>query len=419
MKPRLPSPLRLAIFLVTYLTCPTVWRATAGDPTDPERIEAVLTGREHHYASARNGLYRASVSADAWEPVQIPESMPSGGSMTGSTDSEGDLYYYAVRGYKPPRVQGDRPIPLPVPQQWVYGLYRKPAGNDAWELTSRDEGFQHVLAFGGRVFAIAAKPADPGTPQRILESTDRGSTWRALPATPAAAGYLTGLFPDPAHPDQVCVYADGLRRLILRAPDPSYQWEVEKPSAWARRQTSGESIFLRPEEHSIGVPVTPATLGNFLRIPREFRPALNPTLVPCLWIEPGQERTFRADADVVLTVQMQTGPGFPPTPAKGFVDVAGATDLWSLYRITPSGLVEVFRPTAPTDRTRQSASWISEPLRPEGPRRRTLNLSGLAPFREPGRYRVQVVYDSTGVSRKRPREWALQLVSPVIEIEVK
>lgn len=67
MKPRRSAALSLAV-LVACLTCPTVWRATAGDPTDPERIEAVLTGRERHYASTRNGLYRALVTGDDREP---------------------------------------------------------------------------------------------------------------------------------------------------------------------------------------------------------------------------------------------------------------------------------------------------------------------------------------------------------------
>ncbi len=418
MKPRLPSPLSLAV-LVACLPCPTMWQAMAGAPTDTERIEAVLTGREHHYASTRNGLYRASVSADAWERVPIPESMPRGGSMTGNTDGEGDLYYYAVRGYQPPRVQGDQPIPLPVPTQWIYGLYRKPTRNDAWELASRDGGFQHVLAFGGRVFAITASPTDPGTPRRILESTDRGSTWRALPATPAHADSPNGLFPDPAHPDQVCVYADGLRRLILHAPDPTYQWEVEKPSAWAGRRKSGERIFLSPEEHRNGVPVIHATLGEFLRMPREVRPALNPPLLPGIWIELGPERTFRTDADVVLTVQFCTGPGFPAGSSREFVDVTDGIELWNLRRITPSRRAEGFPTAGSSIAARQSPSWHSEPLRPNDRRLRTLNLSRMAPFQEPGRHQIQISYDSTAVSRGKPREWSMEMVSPVIEIEVK
>lgn len=53
------------------------------------------------------------------------------------------------------------------------------------------------------------------------------------------------------------------------------------------------------------------------------------------------------------------------------------------------------------------------------PYRRSLDLSKLHDFSEPGDYRVQIVYDNVGLTLRANGEWGGHFAGPVMSIRIK
>lgn len=391
---------------------------------DDLRMDSVFTGSGRVYASTSRGIYRARADGGPWEKVSAPSSLPPSGNFASGTDADGGIYYVASRPFRPGNGPGDPAVPLPTPAGLIYGLHRMASGGGAWEVVPGDYHFLHVLADGRRLFALVTESTRPAAEPRVIESTNRGDRWRELPALPREAGMPFRLLPDPDHPGQVCVQAHGLRTVVLQAADARYEWQVERELAWQRRRPPGDARQPIPGLPASGIPWVPATLGNYFAVPAGLRTPgemPGPPVLPGLWLETGTNRVLAVGGEVKLDVRIRMLAGSPPPggAARKLVDVPGAEDLWFLTGFGPSGEALVVTPRRSPADVRRDPGWKATPFGPGSSLERVVNLSSMTSWATPGRYRVRVVYDSYGVSQGRKDEWAMQLVSGELEIEVK
>lgn len=393
-----------------WLQLATTLSGTAND-TASQRIDSIVRVGDSVFASTPSGIFRAPFSGGTWERTAMLESMPLGGALSGPSVPGDEIYYHAVRQHPP--------LAVPAPDHRVYGLYRKGPGNSPWELASPDQDFLHLLVDGSRIFAAVKSRTNPRE-ESVLESTNRGGTWRALPPLPPNAGYLVGLIPDPDHPGLVCVLTAGIRGHVIHARDASYDWEVTREHRWRRRSADSMLGFSDPGGVSVSTPqVVGATLDTYFQYPAHLRADPRRTFFPALWIELGRRRQFQIESNVIVVASLRSTPNFHSQPGRNFVDMTDNTGFWGMVRVTPSGTAEIFHPVLRGDVDRNSPGWISDPLLPDAIHRRSLNLSELAPFREQGQYRIQIFYSNQDASANRKDEWALQVCSEIFNIEVR
>ena len=376
-----------------------------------QEVTSLFIHGGHVEAVTRRGFYEAERKSPAWHVMTVPASMPPGGQFATGPEPSGDIYYYTTV---------DRTPGLSTPDTWIHGLYRRSTGKGRWELMSGPEDFHSVLVHSNVVFAVAGQNMQTASPQKVLRSTDQGRTWQDLSANQAPFGGLRSLFPDPDHPGQVCLRADGIRPMIWQASNSRYQWQEQREIDWIRRHPTAldESGFFAPRFTSnTQVPMVQVTLENFFELPREdFKPLPVPAVnYPGLAFSIGGARTFSVGSPIVLPVELQLR-----TAARvgTLVDWPDEIVCWGLRRLTPDGKSEVIGPRAPSTNA-SSIPPVLHPLTRTAPYRRVVNLNALAEFREPGKYRVQLIYSSYDRAKKDRRQWPMEISGPVIDLELK
>lgn len=384
-------------------------------------LVSVLTGHKRVFASTREAPHQGWVEDRVWVTGNFLKSMPGGGAFAGDPDGVADLYYYTPRPVEPgPQQRGSHRVPsaaLPtVPSHWEYGLYRLSAGGQRWQRMGEEDNFHHLLVHGTNLVAIMGPKPDGKQSMRVLRSTDQGIHWTDLSPKGGFQSVPTSSFPDPDHPDLVCLKAHGLRGYILQASDSSYQWQEERELSWQRRHPSQSWFLEAPQALGRQVSYAVASLENYFQLPFGSR-----IVLPRLILTPGGARSFELGREVVVTVQV-ADVGIPKqSQLLNWLDLWEGTHFWGMRRIRPDGTVERIAPLSVQGlmEFRNTPDWRMEGLAPGGVYRRSLNLSKIAPFAERGRYQVQLGYDSSTAADPKMQEWAVQLEAPVIEIEIR
>lgn len=408
MKPSATHRIRVLLGAVALLLARPALAA------DADSIHSAVEGSRLAAVSTANGVFEASQTERQWRPIPHPDSMPLPGILVGNPDPGGALYHFTVRGFEPGANQGDPAKPLPVPPAWQYGLYRRTAAGTAWERVSDEPGFVHVLAVSNRLFAVTVRPDRPEDGQRILESTNGGVRWQALPGNPITSGSILRLFPDPDAPGRPALLTVGLRGMILRLASDGSGWEETRqhrmPRAFLAAAGLDGGLWVRSES-----PRTNPNLQTYFQFPRSLR--ISPMPVPAAWIGAGGRREFKAGTEVIVVARIRTGPGFPIQRGRRFVDSGDDHKAWGFRRWTPSGATEEYPPVGLPKPATERVEL--EPCTSDSDPGILLSLSSRAAFTQPGRYRVQLVYDTLGDSHGRAKEWAVRLLSEPFEIEVK
>lgn len=375
---------------------------------------SAVEGSKHTAVTTAKGVFIAPLAGGPWRAIPHPPSMPLGGVLSGNPDPGEALYYLSVRSYQPARRQGDPAQPLPTDPAWQYGLYRRSPDGTVWERISDDLGFTQVLPIDRHLYALIDRPDQPARRQQILISTNGGSGWQELAELPANRGHIQRLFPDPDAPTFPAAFATGIRGTILRLTPDRQRWEEQMthrmPASFLAAAQLDLSVWANPE-----APRVPLRLQNYFEFPSQVR--LRSTTVPAVWIGVGGRRQFPQGSDVVVVARIRTAPGFPSDPARQFIDSGEDHHAWGFRRWTPSGALEQFPPAGIPKQAR-----IREPLSAcisDAEPGILLKLSDRAPFREPGRHRIQLMYDTVESSHGKPNEWAVRLLSEPFEIEVQ
>lgn len=330
--------------------------------------------------------------------MPVPPTMPPGGRFTGSTNVQGDLYYWT------PATTVDGPTTL----------HRSAAGTGPWEQASGPDGLVNLLVLAQNLFGVTIGLANEATPtprtrERILHSTDHGRSWVELAPPLPPCGQIQDLFPDPDHPGRVCVHAIGLRMEVLQTTDANDAWQTIRGSVWDRQHPNPSRFFEPYYASNSHTPMTQATLDNYFAL--RFGDAITQ---PALTLFVDAPRTFHRGAPMPVQVQLGLSPGTRPSVV---VDGPEPEACWGLRWIGPDGAPEASGPKAPAPGTPRAlpTPWR---LTPETPLRRTLDLSALAQFRQTGRHRVQVVYSSFDRADKKRGQWPVEIRGPVLEVDL-
>lgn len=384
-------------------------RLPAADP-----LLSAVEGSKQAAVTTAKGVFVAPLAGGSWRSVPHPPSMPLGGVLSGNPDPGEALYYLPTRSYQPAPRQGGPAQPLPTDPAWQYGLHRRSPDGTSWERISDDLGFVQVLPIDRRLYALIDRPDQPARRQQILLSTNGGSAWKDVAELPANRGHIQRLFPDPDAPAFPAAFATGIRGTILRLTPDRQRWEEQMahrmPASFLAAAQFDLSAWANPE-----VPRIPLELENYFRFPSQVR--LRSTTAPAAWIGVGGRRQFPRNGEVVVVARIRVAPGFPFDPARQFIDSGDDHRAWGFRRWTPSGVVEQFPPEGISKqaKTRESLPVCTSDTEPGI----LLKLSDRAPFREPGRHRIQLMYDTVESSRGKPNEWAVRLLSEPFEIEVQ
>ncbi len=247
------------LLLVTVAGC-----GSAEDVDRAVGLEDLFRGKDFVLASHPAGLFRSSLAGEAWERVSTPPEMPAGGKFVASPEAAKVVFYFLPAQ---PRSKKDmRSLPVK--------LFTSEDAGRTWRLANELDGpgepanvtslFRHR---DGVLYALAGR--DAINTSQIWRSRDDGRTWSDITG-PADSGGLYRIFPDPDHPNLVCLGQSMIRGYVWQADDDRYRWEIareweweptDRVAAWRRRDESygGESFRL------LG-----ATLANYFDLEREF-----------------------------------------------------------------------------------------------------------------------------------------------------
>jgi hypothetical protein len=244
--------------------------------------------------------------------------------------------------------------------------------------------------------------------------------------------YLHAVIADPQRTGLVSVVSTGIRLELWSATDASYQWQrVRHPWLFRAGPNPGTNapFFVddRLAPHA-SVPVVGLSLANYWTLGGLDRAS---TSYPCfanadpgcyaLQLNTSGSRHFRAGDPIELQIIFSLLAEAGTAPTQLLADTDQAEVFWGIRRITPSGQREIF-PSKPKPglkgALRHQPGWRAHRFAPDKPYRRSIRLSEIAPFTEPGRYQVQLVYSSEGLVDEKRKEWLLEWSSPVFEIEL-
>ena len=167
------------------------------------------------FAANRAGVFRATLATKRWVKLTTPPEMPPGGMFAREPEDSSQVYYISSR-----QLQGWRP---PVGPE-KFGLYLSRDDGSTWTRVSDVDDYGPVLLLpNGTLFAVT-NPSSSNAPARVHRSTDQGKTWKDI--TGKSFGMISGLFPDPDHPGQVCLNVSGMRAIVQQADDENYQWRI-------------------------------------------------------------------------------------------------------------------------------------------------------------------------------------------------
>ncbi len=423
------------------------------EPTQEEAdldLTSVLRRKADVLASNSAGLFRAELSTKQWRRLTIPDHMPIGGAF-GDVPEDSSLILYSIAKpnlYNFPRASiGSRS----KNKAYKFGMYQSKNDGHTWDLVSENDNFgQVVLLPNGTLFGLRAdwanKPPPIAASDRLFTSKDHGKTWKDI-SMEGGFGMHPYIFPDPDHADLVCVQFSGIRICIAQAQDERFQWKTLRLGQWKppkRGTTLGFSrcIFsTAPTFYSFE-----ASLGNYFSYDfgsGTFLAAFD--IVPAhnhFELHAGQTVSipvsivFREDFARCIRrwKQLTAGGHSDPKPTSTSVQIVDqkiGLDCWGI-RVEHNGKrtelpVGLDRNNVGYDRKagnaikeklRKHDDWQSVQISESSPYHRTINLSKLFDFSDPGEYQVQLVFDNSNLGCGDGVEWVGGFDSPVFTVVV-
>jgi hypothetical protein len=370
-------------------------------------LNSILRREQDVFASNAVGLYRAALADKQWKPLTLPAGMAPGGQLTGRA-AEPDLIYYITCKW-PARFS-------PTAGGMVHGIYFSMDSGQTWQLVSRRDDYISVyLHPNGHLFAATGEDLFVG-PAHLMESGDRGKTWRDLNGEPAQ-GFSGGMFADPDHPGLVCITASTIRVYVLQATDETYHWSWTPGWIWWKSHQTEQRFLARQYSSSTTFYEFDATLANYFA--HDFGSQAS---LPAFDIVPekaayrfGQGEPKVVEVSVAfLEIPIHTQ--FTPEGLKSTTrstepirlpDQKAEARFWSVHVVAPDGTMTATRSSngeglaSTRDRPgllreiEESPDFQIQELTREKPYRRSLDLSHLYEFRAPGIYKVQLCYDDS------------------------
>jgi hypothetical protein len=394
------------------------------EPTD--QFLSVLVHREWIFASTPKGIYRASPHDKKWVAIPMPDNVPRTGGLAKQEPASSLIYYFALR-------MGSGLTSATAGK--TFGLYRFDPRGDKWELVSSKYNFFEIYVRDDWSIYGIDEPVPDGASasnphHRVLRmSSDSGKLWKDIPHPAGIAPEM--IFPDPDHEGLVCVRSHDF---VLQADDHSYRWRLERVRDWRETQNPVGPFFDCPTSTCSSKSLFYATLGNYFDYPfgREIA-------IPAFEIDVATSYDFQEGTPVVVPIKVafRESPGVAVT----LVDTERGLSAWEVKRVLPSGAREILCAGANSrDVGSEKRVFFDDTVcfelgktvvrpGPDNLRRyrlttgksytRSLNLSEVCDFSKPGKYHVQLTYNSYLVADAAKGEWDRDFSSRVFIVNIK
>ncbi len=423
------------------------------EPPAPDDLDApfhaVLLRKNDVLVTSAVGIFWADLAQKQWEKRMLPAQMPTGGRFAVVPDGSDQILYYVARKNTPG--EGQR-----------IGIYLSSDAGGTWKHLAEKENCGPVaLLESGAMFAVTNAGRSDG-PAIIEVSHDLGKSWHDI--TGNSFGTVTSLFPDPDHRGLICLNVNTIRGYVLQAEDDRYEWKATRSWEWRPERFDAVPFGRSYSTSAVRNPlyVLPATLRNYFQHDFGRR-----TRIPAIDLTADQERfRFRSGDAVAIPLSVrfledQQGyewrvrhnprlggawPKFAPTVEK-LLDHPTNLALWGLRielrgertskqpslsaavrRIRDEDFMTRVKGEAGRGTEEQNAliarlkgesGWKMVEFSAAAPYRRTLEISTLHDFQEPGEYRVQLDYDSTWLASRDEGHWVGQFSSAVFTVTIE
>lgn len=370
---------------------------------------SVLRQETYVFASNKAGLFRADLESRQWHKLDLPVGMPPGGKF-GKVPKVSTTILYVVSD-RHGRSGGKE----------TFGIYASRDAGETWSLLSEHDDYGPVLLLpAGSLFAVT-NPTSTRGPTQIHMSKDMGKTWRNISGK---SGGIFDIFPDPDHPNQICLSVSVIREYILQADDERYLWNWTFGMIWRQERLSATEFFTRTYSYSFQAPpVLYATLDNYFQYDfgdrvKMFAIDLSPD-EPRFNVSQGEKVvvpiTFRFHDRAPATVKLIDGPS---SSAHFGIHVEFQGQLFA----KSAKAHDVFRAEnrdAARQRMLSETTWTDVTLTKASPYRRRVDITQLHDFSAKGTYRVQLIYDNNWLTGRDSGHWLGRFSSSVFEVVVE
>lgn len=375
---------------------------------DHAPLVAVTRLKSEIFASNRFGLFQCNDVSKQWTRLHTPAEMPAGGRFgTNHADETLLVYYISLYG-------------APERDEYQFGIYVSNDQGTSWDLVSEHPHYRYVLlTTSGVLFAIANN--------KVLESHDMGKTWREIYSDSMT---VFSIFEDPDHPDLVCLRGYGLRGYVLQASDDRYAWNKIREGTWYEKHPLP---FFRQRyfvTHG-GLHHLPATLSNYFQY--DFSNQID---IPSFELTTGVRRISVSQnaksIRVPATIRFHSRNDVAKQK-ETIVTLIDSLTSCGAWRICVEHNGEQISKSAPVienlrhqvkDRDAKRKQilgedhWKSIELSPSKEYHREIDLSQLFEFRDPGTYKVQLIFDNSWQSGPQASHWCGSFASSVFEVVV-
>jgi len=425
------SPFRHVAFALSVAISGVV---AAAEPEATSNMNApvvsVVRQETDVFASNKAGVFRANLESRQWRKLDLPAGMPLGGRFAKVPNESAMVLYVASNSFGRSAAEGK------------YGVYASSDAGETWSLLSENDDYGSVLLLpNGSLFAVT-NPLNLNGPSHVHLSKDMGKTWRDI--TGKSFGSVFDLFPDPDHPNQVCLRVSSTRGYILQAGDERYLWNATRDWEWHPERFRTTEFFQRGYSTQTTLYMLAATLNNYFQYDFGDRTAIPSFELSSdesrIAVAPGREvvvpitiRFREDDAYRGWLWEERRATGFrnpEPTPTTvTLIDSPSSYALWGI-RVEFQGQRTAKRARASDDiyraqdrdavrqRLLSETNWNEIPLTSSLPYRRQLDLTRLHDFAAKGTYRVQLTYDNSWLADRDTGHWVGTFSSPVFEVIV-
>jgi hypothetical protein len=456
MKPNLSEPFLLGLTLAAGLAAILGWvyserignagviidepQFAANAESSGARIVAVLATEKVVLATDGSRLFRAIKADPTWRPVTTPGLTTWLGRFAQVSAGARRLYFFPTRSdfvsvIDEPGTGHTHALSPKEAREWnrprTFGLYASGADGSDWEPVNRDYDFEDALAVAdGTLYAIASLHEGAERKIRAILSRDGGRSWEDIThnAERTGVGRISGLLPDPDHPNLVCLRCEGMRGYILQAEDSLFNWTPSRESSWqSKHETSSD--FFGTHFYGSGIEnfydyLLDATFGNYFRFPFGSRTSIEA-------FELAVDRTqyeFQKEGpkEVTATIRFRRG-----DHASALQDLIGAVDFWGLRIEDGTGRRSLLLPSVVTatmggpevyERVRRDYDRRQELVKREviagRSYRRKVDLSKLITFERPGVYQVQLSYACPFWAGEGRARWTGGFSGPVMTVRI-